>query len=93
MREVGKGEQEIKSITDGARIDMELRFKKPMEMTDNAYMITEAVDSTHTKVKWGFFGKTAYPMNIMGLFMDMDKMLGPDLQKGLDNMKGILEKQ
>jgi hypothetical protein len=93
MREVGKGEQEIKQITAGARVDMELRFKKPMEMTDNAYMITEAIDSTQTKVKWGFFGKTKYPLNIMGLFMDMDKLLGPDLQKGLDNLKGILEKQ
>ena len=93
MREVGKGEQEIKKITEGSRIDMQLRFKKPMEMTDNAYMSTEAIDSTHTKVKWGFNGKTAYPFNIMGLFMDMDKMLGPDLQKGLDNMKAIVEKK
>ena len=92
-KEVGTGEQEIKQIAEGSRIDMELRFTKPMNMKDNAYMITEAIDSTQTKVKWGFFGKSPYPMNLMCLFMDMDKMVGPDLQKGLDNLKVILEKQ
>lgn len=93
MKDVGKGEQEIKKITEGERVDMELRFKKPMESTDYAYMTTEAIDSTQTKVKWGFNGKMPYPFNFMCLFMNMDKMLGPDLQTGLDNLKGILEKQ
>ena len=92
MKEVGKGEQEIKKITEGKRIDMELRFKKPFEATDYAYLTTEMTDSTHTKVTWGFNGKMPYPMNFMCLFMNMDKMLGPDLQTGLDNLKGILEK-
>ena len=93
MKEVGKGEQEITKITEGERVDMELRFTKPMESTDYAYMTTEAIDSTQTKVKWGFNGKMPYPMNFMCLFMNMDEMLGPDLQTGLNNMKGILEKQ
>jgi len=33
-----------------------------------------------------------YPMNLMFLFMDFDKMLGDDLQTGLDNLKTVLEK-
>lgn len=93
MKEVGKGAQEIKKITEGSRIDMELRFERPMTSTDYAYMTTEMIDSTQTKVKWGFNGKMPYPFNILCLFMDMDKMLGPDLEEGLDNLKGILEKQ
>jgi hypothetical protein len=31
-------------------------------------------------------------MNLMMLFMNMEKMLAPDLQNGLNNLKGILEK-
>lgn len=31
-------------------------------------------------------------MNLMLLFMDMDKMLGPDLEKGLEKLKIVLEK-
>jgi uncharacterized protein YndB with AHSA1/START domain len=91
-KNVGMGEQEIKNIVEGERIDFELRFKKPFEATDNAFMTTEAVADAQTKVKWGFNGKMNYPMNIMLLFMDMDKMLGKDLEDGLKNLKGELEK-
>lgn len=91
-KEVGKGEQEITNITEGDRVDMKLRFKEPFEAEDDAYMITEGVDSTQTNVKWGFKGKMAYPMNLMLLFMDMEKMLGKDLQDGLNNLKAIMEK-
>jgi len=90
--DVGVGEQEIKKITEGERIDWELRFKVPFEATENAYMTTEAVTETQTLVKWGFDGHMAYPMNLMLLFMDFEKMIGGDLETGLKNLKGVLEK-
>ena len=46
-----------------------------------------------TVVKWGFNGKMAYPMNLMLLFMNMEKMLGSDLEEGLANLKVVLENQ
>jgi uncharacterized protein YndB with AHSA1/START domain len=91
MEEVGAGEQEIKKIIDGSRIDLELRFKKPFEATDSAYFITESISSTQTKVKWGFNGKMPYPMNAMLPFMGLEEMLGGDLQKGLNQLKNVLE--
>ena len=90
---VGTGEQEIKKITEGERMDFELRFKIPMETTDYAYMTTEAISPTQTKVKWGFYGKMPYPWNLMQLVMNMDEMIGKDLQDGLNDMKIILEKK
>jgi hypothetical protein len=90
--DVGKGEQEIKGITEGERVDYELRFIKPFEATNYAYMATESASDAQTKVKWGFNGKMNYPMNIMMLFMDMDAMLGKDLETGLNNLKGVMEK-
>jgi hypothetical protein len=89
---VGKGEQEIKKINEGERIDMELRFIKPFEATDNAYMTTESINEKETKVRWGFNGRMDYPMNLMLLFMNMDEMLGKDLDAGLQNLKANLEK-
>lgn len=91
--EVGKGEQEIKSITEGSRIEMELRFTRPFEATDNAYMTTEAAGENQTKVKWGFTGKMAYPMNLMLVMMDMEGMIGKEMDEGLNNLKTLLEKQ
>lgn len=90
--DVGKGEQEIKKIEEGNRIDYELRFIKPFKSTSDAYMVTESTSENTTKVKWGFSGKWDYPMNIMGLFMDMDKAVGSDFQTGLENLKRIMEK-
>lgn len=91
--DVGKGEQEIMEIVEGERIEFELRFIKPFEATDMAYITTESLSDNSTKVAWGFDGKMNYPMNIMLPFLKMDKMLGKDLQDGLDKLKLILEEE
>lgn len=88
----GKGEQKIIQIAEGERIDYELHFIEPFESTDYAYLSFASVNDSVTHVKWGFNGKMKYPMNLMMLTMDMEKMLAPDLQNGLNNLKGILEK-
>jgi uncharacterized protein YndB with AHSA1/START domain len=90
-KDVGKGEQEIKKITEGERIDFELRFFEPFESTEPAYMTTESISENQTKVKWGFNGHMDYPMNIMMLFMDFETMIGDDLDTGLKNLKSVLE--
>lgn len=91
MKDVGKGEQEITGIIEGSKVDYELRFIKPFEATDNAYMTTEAGSDNQTTVKWGFHGKMDYPMNFMLLFMNMEDILGKDLQQGLNNLKNKVE--
>ncbi|MEZ5344837.1 MAG: SRPBCC family protein [Pyrinomonadaceae bacterium] len=93
MEDVGHGEQEITKIVDGERIDSELRFKKPMEATSQAYITTEDAGEGKTKVTWGFTGSMDRPMNLMLVFMDMDAMVGKDFEEGLANLKSIVEKQ
>ena len=92
MDDVGKGEQEIKKIAEAERIDYELRFMEPFESTATAYMTTEAINDSTTRVSWGFGGKMNYPMNLLRLFMDMEKAVGDDFSTGLSNLKKILEK-
>jgi hypothetical protein len=91
-KNVGKGAQEILTVVDGEKIDYEIRFEKPFESTSTASMSTTTVSDKETKVNWAFTGKMKYPMNLMLLFMNMEKMIGNDLQNGLNNLKGILEK-
>ena len=91
-KNVGKGEQEIKKISDGARIDYEIRFIKPFRSTSFAYMTTDSETENQTKVKWGFSGNMKYPMNLMLVFMNMEKMIGNDLVTGLTNLKNELER-
>lgn len=89
--DVGSGEQEIMAIKDGERIDYELRFLKPFEATEPAFIAVEAVSGEQTKVTWGFQGHFDYPMNLTLLLMDFEQVIGDDLQTGLDNLKAILE--
>jgi len=87
--DVGAGEQEITGISEGSRIDMELRFKRPMENTAQAYMATEDAGNGNTKVTWGMTGESSYPMNLMNGMLD--GMLGDSMQKSLNTMKTKLE--
>jgi hypothetical protein len=90
-KNVGKGEQEILKIVEGEKIDYELRFMKPFESTSYATFSTTSASDSQTKVAWSFNGKMKYPMNLMLLFMNMEKMIGKDLDKGLQNLKVLLE--
>ncbi|HXI00503.1 MAG TPA: SRPBCC family protein [Sphingobacteriaceae bacterium] len=87
----GEGEQEIKRIKEGERIDIEVRFKRPFEGLAHAPITTEALSANQTKVVWGMEGKSKYPMNITNL--SIDGMLGKDLETSLSTLKEILEKQ
>lgn len=91
-KNVGAGKQTISKITDGERMDLAIHFLRPFEGDANAWMTTSALGENQTRVSWAFHSKMPYPMNIMQLFMDMDKMLGDDIQEGLNNLKHVLEK-
>ncbi len=87
-KSVGAGEQEIKKIANGERIDMELRFKRPFEGISQTYMSTTA-NGAQTKVKWAFMSVSKYPMNLMSAMMA--GTLGKAMETSLGNLKKILE--
>ena len=91
-KNVGKGEQEILKIVNGERIDYEIRFIKPFASTSWANMIVASANENQTRVHWEFTGKMKYPTNLTLLFMNMEKMVGNDLEKGLQNLKTIMDK-
>ena len=88
-KNVGIGEQEIKKI-NGESIEVEIRFKKPFEATNYALTTVTIMGDSATKVTQVFYGKSKFPMNLMNLMMD--KMVGNDMQKNLENLKNNLEK-
>ena len=91
-KNVGKGEQQIISITENENIGYKIHFIKPFDGLADAHLTTASVDADSTNVTWGIKSKMKYPMNIMLLFMNMEKMIGNDLEIGLNNLKSVLEK-
>lgn len=84
----GNGEQEIVAITPAERLETKIRFEGMGE--SNASLSTTDADGG-TKVTWQVDGKMPFPFNVMGLFMNMNKMIGNDFDKGLTKLKTMLE--
>jgi len=85
--DVGVGSMEI-TRREANRVDMALNFKEPWESTADTYFTWQPKDGG-TEVVWGMSGKNPVPFN---LFMNMDKMVGPDYEKGLAKLKDRVEK-
>lgn len=91
-KNVGKGEQKITKVVDGQRVELALKFIKPMPGEANAYIAVETISAGKSKVKWGLNSGMKYPMNIMLVLLNIPDMLGKDLTTGLQNLKNVLEK-
>lgn len=91
-KKTGTGEWEIRKILPAERLDFQLRFKAPFAFIADGYFLTERTDAATTRLSWVYNSGMEWPMNIMLVFMDMDKIVGGDLEKSLNNIKRILEK-
>ncbi len=89
-KKAGKGEQEIIKIDPGKRIDIEVRFERPFAATAYTPFSLEEITPVQTKVSWDMRSEMKYPMNFMLLFLDMEKLLGRDMEESLQNLKRIL---
>lgn len=90
-KEVGEGEQEVLKIEPNSYIETELRFLKPFKSTSIGFLKVQKKDEG-TEVTWGFKGENKFPVTIMMVFMDMDKTIGKDFEKGLKKFKAYIEK-
>jgi hypothetical protein len=89
-KEAGEGEQEIKAVTEGKNIEMEIRFVRPFAGVAYAEMVTEFLSDNQTKVSWSTKSGMKYPLNIM--ISLVVKMLEKDMNTSLTILKNILEK-
>lgn len=87
---VGQGEQEIKQIWEGERLDVEIRLLKPFQASNPAYTTTDTVSEGVTRVRSVYLGKFNYPMNL--LCLTVGEKIGADMAEGLTTLKGVLEK-
>jgi hypothetical protein len=91
MKNVGAGEQEITGIEEGKGIDYAIRFFRPMQNTGKTNFRITRIGDEKTSVAWNFDSPSKFPMVLLSPIFKI--MLGKDLEKGLVNLKRILEKQ
>ncbi|MGQ0581422.1 MAG: SRPBCC family protein [Reyranella sp.] len=90
-KNVGKGRMEITEATPPAKILIKLDFISPFEGHNTAEFTMEP-RSDGTVVTWTMYGSASLMMKVMGLFMNMDNMIGNDFAAGLANLKATAEK-
>ena len=90
-KKVGEGNMEITRSTPSTSIELDLNFLKPFKAS-NVTEFTLVPKGNVTKLIWEMRGPSLFIMKIMHLFMNMDKMVGKDFEKGLANLKSVVEK-
>lgn len=89
-KEVGKGEIAIIESSP-SRIAFDLHMIEPFEGR-NVATFTLNASGDSTKVTWSLDDKQKLVVKVIGIFCNMDKMIGKDFEVGLAKLKTVAEK-
>ncbi|MFT7776093.1 SRPBCC family protein [Roseateles sp.] len=88
---VGSGSLEITGQQAGRAVQLKLDFVKPFEAHNQAEFALRPTADGATEVRWTMSGPANFAAKLMGVFIDMDKMVGSDFEDGLRNLRQIAE--
>jgi hypothetical protein len=89
-RKAGQGRMEITDAAEPSRIQIALAFEKPFSSrSDTSFTITP--EGSGSRVTWSMTGKQTLMIRMMGIVKSMDKLIGPDFEKGLARLKATTE--
>lgn len=91
-RKAGAGRMEILDVEPDRSVTIDVRFVKPFKShSTSTFSVTPASDSA-SGVTWSMTGPKTFMTKVMGIFTSMDKMIGPDFEKGLARLKTVAER-
>ena len=88
--EVGEGRMTITESRPNDLILVKLEFFKPFSGNSLAEF-TFKLEGNQTVVTWSMTGQNNFMAKAVHLFMNMDKMIGGQFEKGLAEMKAVAE--
>lgn len=89
---VGEGSMTIADSRPNESIRMNLEFIRPFK-ANNVAEFTFKTDSDQTVVTWSMSGKNNFVGKAIGLFMNCDKMVGGEFEKGLASLDSVTQQQ
>ena len=89
-RKAGAGRMEILEAPAPSKVLIKLDFSKPMKANNHAEFRLDP-QGDGTRVTWAMYGPKTLISSIMGIFFNMDKLVGKDFEKGLASLKAIAE--
>lgn len=89
--QVGAGTMVISDSQPPSRILIQLEFSKPFAGSNIAEFTFVPEGPEATKVTWTMTGRRNFLTGFICLFLNMDKMVGGEFEKGLAQIKSIVE--
>lgn len=89
-RKVGEGRMEITESAAPRHVTVKLDFVRPFA-SSNVTEFTLEPDGDGTQVTWDMRGPNAFVSKVMGVFINMDRMIGNDFERGLASLKSLAE--
>ena len=89
-RKAGQGRMEIVESHRATSLTIKLAFLKPFK-SESTVVFTLVPDGDATGVTWAMTGPKTFMTRVMGIFTSMDKVVGPDFEKGLAQLKQLVE--
>ncbi len=77
-------------MTANEKVRTRLVFERPMQ-AENEAMFTLRPDGDGTVVTWSMTGRNNFVGRAFCLLFNMDKLVGADFERGLANLKKIVE--
>ena len=88
--DVGEGTLTIAESVPAQKVAMKLEFVKPMA-SKATHAFTLASTPAGSSVTWAMDGNHNFVGKAFGIFVNMDKMLGADVEKSLGRLKNAVE--
>ena len=85
---VGEGRMTITESQEPTSVTLRLEFLRPWKAT-NVTRFDLVPSGTGTEATWAMTGRHTFMSKAMGLFVDMDTMVGPDFEKGLAGLDAV----
>ena len=86
--DIGAGSATIIESKPAELVRFRMDWKRPMEGTATVDF-TFKPQGDKTSVTWAMYGKNTFMGKLMSLFMDCDKMCGPQFEKGLADLGAV----
>lgn len=91
-KKVGAGRMEILGSDPPQRVEIKLSFFRPWK-AENLTTFRIVPRGSGSSVTWEMAGRNTLMFKVMGLLMNMDKMVGRNFEKGLAAMKSEAERE
>jgi hypothetical protein len=88
--DVGEGKMTIVESRPSDLVKIKLEFLKPFAATSETNFVFTN-QGNQTNVKWTMNGDNNFISKAFSVFTSMDKMIGPDFEKGLAQLKTVSE--